>query len=210
MTFTPGLEITRFDVDLSSAGQQLVSQQVGYFQVWRFRNSVDGSISLDGEIGATFGGQWNAERLPFNFGNKIALATPVDRVLLEWSAQASRIAEILITRDPRGLDAEIRPVRQLVSALQGGTLTPSSITVGTTAALLSGSNPFRLRAVIQALETNLGPVFIGASTSAGTLRANGIKLDPGASFTVTNYSGSLRAAAFIAGQSVRFWEEASG
>lgn len=204
MTSVLGLEISIFRIPLDVAGAQLISQLCGYFHVWRFLNA-DGSVSLDGEIGASFGGQWNAERVPFSYNSRIALIQPVDRVLLEWTAQPGKIAEILMTKDPRGLDGQNTPARQLV--IQGSTSQAqnSSATVGTTAAQIIAANTARARAIIQANPLNTSNVYIGQT---GLTAGNGIILAPGAAYEWRGVN-AVFAIADAASQNVRLMVENS-
>jgi len=204
MTTVNGLEISIFRVPLDVAGSQLVTQQCGYFHLWRFLNS-DGSVSLDGEIGVTFGAHWNVERVPFGYNSRIALVVPVERVLLEWTAQPGRVAEILMTRDPRGLDGQNTPARQLVFQGQATAMQSAAVTVGTSAVQIAAANSRRSRLIVQAPITNTAALSIGP---VGVTLANGIILDPGASFiglSSAQYNGISGAA----GQNVRIYEELS-
>lgn len=204
MTSVLGLEISIFRIPLDVAGSQLISQQCGYFHLWRFLNA-DGSISLDGEIAATFGGQWNAERVPFGYNSRIALSTPVDRVLLEWAAQPGKIAEILMTRDPRGLDGQNTPSRQLVFQGQATSMRNSAVTIGLTASQIVAAESRRSRVIIQAQVTNTAAITIG---QVGIALNNGIVLEPGASF-VGLCSSRYDAISSVAGQNARILEELS-
>ena len=178
MTSVLGLEISIFRIPLDVGGSQLITQLCGYFHVWRFLNA-DGSVSLDGEIGASFGGQWNAERIPFTYNSRIALVQPVDRVLLEWTAQPGKIAEILMTKDPRGLDGQNAPAKQLVLQGSAGQVSTSAATITSTASQILPANTFRSRAVIQSNPANGLNVYIGAQNVTD---ANGIILLPGQAY----------------------------
>ena len=202
MTSVLGLEVSIFRVPLDVADRMLITQQCGYFHLWRFLNS-DGSLSLEGEIGVTFGGQWDAERVPFGYNTKLQLAVPVDRVLLTWSAQPGRVAEILMTRDPRGLDGENAPARQLVFQGQATQFTTGNVTVGTVAAQIVAPNARRSRVVISAASGNPAAVFIGP---VGVTTGNGLPLEPGQSF-VGFSSAEYRAISTAAGCVVRTMEE---
>lgn len=204
MTSVSGLEISIFRIPLDTAGQQIISQQCGYFHLWRFLNS-DGSISLDGEIGAIFGGQWDAERVPFGYNSRIALIQPVDRILLQWSAQPGRIAEILMTRDPRGLDGQNAPARQLVFQGQASSMRVSAATVGLVSAQIVPADSRRSRLILQASITNTAPIVIGPT---GVALTSGITLDPGASFVGLS-SARYDAISGVASQNVRILEELS-
>jgi hypothetical protein len=204
MTSVSGLEISIFRIPLDAAGSQMISQQCGYFHAWRFLNS-DGTLSLDGEIGASFGGQWNAERIPFTYKSRLALGTPVDRVLIDWTAQPGKVAEILLTRDPRGLDGQNTPARQLVFQGQASAMQNSAVTVGTSAVQIAAANSRRSRLVVQAPVTNTAALSIGP---VGVTLANGIILDPGNSFVGLS-SARYDAISTIAGQNVRIHEELS-
>ena len=203
MTSVLGLEISIFRIPLDVAGSQLISQQCGYFHLWRFLNT-DGSVSLDGEIGCTFGGQWNQERIPFTYNTRIALATPVDRVLLEWNAQTGKTAEILMTRDPRGLDGQNTPAKQLVIQQGSATASNSNATVGTAAASIVPANTSRARAVIQSNPLNTANIYLGQT---GLTVGNGIILPPGAAYE-WRASNACFAIADAAGQNVRIMQEA--
>jgi RES domain-containing protein len=202
MTSVSGLEISIFRIPLDVAGSQLVSQQCGYFHAWRFLNS-DGTLSLDGEISASFGGQWNTERVPFTYNSRLALGTPVDRVLIEWAAQPGRVAEILLTRDPRGLDGQNTPARQLVFQGQATAMQNSAVTVGTTAAQIVAANSRRSRAIITAPAGNPSVLYFGP---VGVTLANGTPLEPGQSMVGLS-SAEYHAIAPVAGCSVRILEE---
>jgi hypothetical protein len=202
MTSVSGLEISIFRIPLDVAGSQLVSQQCGYFHAWRFLNS-DGTLSLDGQISASFGGQWNTERVPFTYNSRLALGTPVDRVLIEWAAQPGKTAEILLTRDPRGLDGQNTPARQLVFQGQATAMQNAAATVGTTSAQLVAANSRRSRLIIRALNTNTDMVWLGP---AGVTVGNGIPLSPGESFVGLS-SAAYYAISGTAGQSMRILEE---
>jgi hypothetical protein len=202
MTSVNGLEISIFRIPLDVAGSQLVSQQCGYFHAWRFLNS-DGTLSLDGELLASFGGQWNAERVPFTYNSRLALGTPVDRVLIEWAAQPGRVAEILLTRDPRGLDGQNTPARQLVFQGQATSMNSSAASIGTTAAQVASANSRRSRIIIQTPNSNTGPIYLGP---VGVSLSNGIQLDPGSSFVGLS-SGQYNAISASGTQSVRILEE---
>lgn len=203
MTSVSGLEVSIFRIPLDTAGKQLVSQQCGYFHLWRFLNS-DGSISLDGEIGATFGGQWENESIPFGYNSRLALAVPVDRVLIEWAAQPGRVAEILMTRDPRGLDGQNTPARQLVFAGQARTATTRALSVGSGASVqVLAPDSTRSRAVIKALSTNTDRIFLGQTPLNF---GSGAPLEPGESITL-QLSGSIRALAGNGTQELRILEE---
>jgi hypothetical protein len=202
MTSVSGLEISIFRIPLDTAGSQLISQQCGYFHAWRFLNA-DGSLSLDGEIGASFGGQWNAERIPFTYNSRLALGTPVDRVLIDWTAQPGKVAEILLTRDPRGLDGQNTPARQLVFQGQATTMQNAAGTVGLTSAQLVAANSRRSRCIIRAINTNTDMVWLGP---AGVSVANGLPLSPGESFVGLS-SAAYHAISGTAGQSMRILEE---
>jgi hypothetical protein len=204
MTSVSGLEVSIFRIPLDAAGSQLVSQQCGYFHLWRFINS-DGSISLDGEISATFGGQWNNEAIPFGYNSKLALIVPVDRILIAWAAQPGRSAEILMTRDPKGLDGNNTPARQLVFQGQATAMLNNAVTVGTTAGQMVAANSRRSRVVVQAPVTNTAAVSIGP---VGVTLGNGIILDPGVSYVGLS-SAAYYGISSIAGQSVRILEELS-
>jgi hypothetical protein len=204
MTSVSGLEISIFRIPLDVAGSQLVSQQCGYFHAWRFLNS-DGTLSLDGEIQASFGGQWNTERVPFTYNSRLALGTPVDRVLIEWAAQPGRVAEILLTRDPRGLDGQNTPARQLVFQGQATAMQNSALTVGTTAAQIVAANSRRSRLILQAPITNAASIVVGPS---GVTMANGVILEPGASFIGLS-SNAYYAISSAASQNIRVLEELS-
>jgi hypothetical protein len=208
MTSVAGLEISVFEIDLSSAGQQLISQQCGYFHLWRFLNSSDGTISLEGEVRCTFGGQWSEERVPFGYNSRIQLAVPVDRVLVEWNAQPGRRAEILMTRDPNGLDAQNMPARQIVFQGQSRVVGLSSFAIPVTpsATQVQGNNPGRQRVLIQAPLGNPGPVIIGPSTGAGTLLSSGLVLEPGQTF-VALASTAYFATSPISGNRLRVMSE---
>jgi hypothetical protein len=203
MTSVLGLEISIFRIPMDSAGSQLISQQCGYFHLWRFLN-VDGSVSLDGEMGASFGGQWNAERIPFTYNTRLALGTPVDRVLLEWNAQPGKTAEILLTRDPRGLDGQNTPAKQLVIQQGSASASNSNATVGTAAASIVAANTSRARAVIQSNPLNTANIYLGQT---GLTVANGIILSPGAAYE-WRASNAVFAIADAAGQNVRIMQEA--
>jgi hypothetical protein len=202
MTSVNGLEISIFRIPLDVAGSQLVSQQCGYFHAWRFLNS-DGTLSLDGEISASFGGQWNTERVPFTYNSRLALGTPVDRVLIEWAAQPGRVAEILLTRDPRGLDGQNTPARQLVFQGQATAMQNSAVTVGTTAAQIVAANSRRSRAIITAPAGNPSVLYFGP---VGVTLANGTPLEPGQSMVGLS-NAQYNAIAPVAGCSVRILEE---
>jgi hypothetical protein len=202
MTSVNGLEISIFRIPLDVAGSQMVSQQCGYFHAWRFLNA-DGSLSLDGEIGASFGGQSNAERIPFTYNSRLALGTPVDRVLIDWTAQPGRVAEILLTRDPRGLDGQNTPARQLVFQGQATAIQNSAVIVGVAAMQIAAPNSRRSRLIVQALLTNTAPISIGP---VGVTFANGIILEPGASFVGLS-SAQYNAISSVAGQNLRIYEE---
>lgn len=204
MTSVSGLEVSIFRIPLDQAGSQLVSQQCGYFHLWRFINS-DGSISLDGEISATFGGQWDNEAIPFGYNSKLALIVPVDRILIEWAAQPGRSAEILMTRDPKGLDGNNTPARQLVFQGQATAIQNAVATVGTTAAQIVAANSRRSRLIIQAPVTNNAPISIGG---AGVTLTGGIILDPGSSF-IGFSSARYDGISSVAGQNLRILEELS-
>jgi hypothetical protein len=204
MTSVSGLEISIFRMPLDTAGQQLISQQCGYFHAWRFLNA-DGSLSLDGEIGASFGGQWNAERIPFTYNSRLALGTPVDRVLIDWTAQPGKIAEILLTRDPRGLDGQNTPARQLVFQGQATAMQNTAVTVGISAVQIAAANSRRSRLIVQAPITNTAALSIGP---VGVTVASGIILDPGASFVGLS-SAQYNGISGAAGQNVRVYEELS-
>jgi hypothetical protein len=202
MTSVSGLEISIFRIPLDVAGQQLISQQCGYFHAWRFLNS-DGTLSLEGEIGASFGGQWNAERIPFTYNSRLALGTPVERVLIDWTAQPGKVAEILLTRDPRGLDGQNTPARQLVFQGQATTMRNAAQTVGNAASTIVPADTRRSRVIISSLLTNTDRVVIGG---AGVSLAAGLPLDPGASFV--GFSSALyQAISGTAGQQIRILEE---
>lgn len=204
MTSVLGLEISIFRIPLDTEGRQTISQQCGYFHLWRFLNS-DGSISLDGEIGATFGGQWDAERVPFGYNSRMSLIQPVDRILLQWSAQPGRIAEILMTRDPRGLDGQNAPARQIVFQGQASSMRVSAATVGLVSGQIVPADSRRSRLIVQATITNTAPIFIGPS---GVTGSNGISLHPGASFVGLS-SARYDAISTAASQNVRILEELS-
>ena len=178
MTSVLGLEISIFRIPLDAAGSQLISQQCGYFHLWRFTNT-DGSLSLDGEIGCNFGGQSNQERIPFTYNTRLALATPVDRLLVDWTAQPGKTAEILMTRDPRGLDGQNTPARQVVIQGTAAQAVNSSATIGTSAAQIIAANSARARAIIQANPLNTSNLYIGQT---GLTVGNGIILNPGSSY----------------------------
>jgi len=202
MTSVLGLEISIFRIPMDAAGSQLISQQCGYFHLWRFLN-VDGSVSLDGEMGASFGGQWNAERIPFTYNTRLALGTPVDRVLLEWTAQPGKTAEILLTRDPRGLDGQNTPAKQLVIQGSSSQTQNSSATVGTTAAQIIASNPARGRVIIQSNPFNTSNIYLG---QIGLTTANGIILAPGAAYEWRGQN-AVFAISDAANQNVRIMTE---
>jgi hypothetical protein len=204
MTSVSGLEISIFRIPLDVAGSQLVSQQCGYFHAWRFLNS-DGTLSLDGEISASFGGQWNTERVPFTYNSRLALGTPVDRVLIEWAAQPGRVAEILLTRDPRGLDGQNTPARQLVFQGQATGMANSAAAVGTIAAQIVAGNTRRSRVLITAPTGNPSVVYVGG---ASLTLANGTPIEPGQSFVGLS-SAQYQAIGPIAGNSLRIFEELS-
>jgi hypothetical protein len=202
MTSVSGLEISIFRIPLDTAGEQLISQQCGYFHAWRFLNS-DGTLSLDGQIGASFGGQWNAERIPFTYNSRLALGTPVDRVLIDWTAQPGKVAEILLTRDPRGLDGQNTPARQLVFQGQATSMRSAAQTVGTAASTIVAADTRRSRVIISSLLSNTDRVIIGG---AGITLAAGLPLDPGASFV--GFSSALyQGISATAGQQLRILEE---
>lgn len=202
MTSVSGLEVSIFRIPLGAAGSQLVSQQCGYFHLWRFINS-DGSISLDGEISATFGGQWDNEAIPFGYNSKLALIVPVDRILIEWAAQPGRSAEILMTRDPKGLDGNNTPARQLVFQGQATAMENNAVTVGTSAAQIVAANSRRSRVIITAPAGNPSVIYFGR---VGVTLANGTPLEPGQSMVGLS-SAEYRAIAPVAGCSVRILEE---
>jgi hypothetical protein len=202
MTSVSGLEVSIFRIPLDAAGSQLVSQQCGYFHLWRFINS-DGSISLDGEISATFGGQWDNEAIPFGYNSKLALIVPVDRILIEWAAQPGRSAEILMTRDPKGLDGNNTPARQLVFQGQATAMENNAVTVGTSAAQIVAANSRRSRVIITAPAGNPSVIYFGR---VGVTLANGTPLEPGQSMVGLS-SAEYRAIAPVAGCSVRILEE---
>jgi hypothetical protein len=202
MTSVSGLEVSIFRIPLNAAGSQLVSQQCGYFHLWRFINS-DGSISLDGEISATFGGQWDNEAIPFGYNSKLALIVPVDRILIEWAAQPGRSAEILMTRDPKGLDGNNTPARQLVFQGQATAMENNAVTVGTSAAQIVAANSRRSRVIITAPAGNPSVIYFGR---VGVTLANGTPLEPGQSMVGLS-SAEYRAIAPVAGCSVRILEE---
>lgn len=202
MTSVSGLEVSIFRIPLDTAGKQLVSQQCGYFHLWRFLNS-DGSISLDGEIGATFGGQWENEAIPFGYNSRLALAVPVDRVLIEWAAQPGKIAEILMTRDPRGLDGQNTPARQLVIQQGSSIAQNSAATIGTTASQLFAASGTRARAIIQSNPLNASNIYLGSS---GVTSGNGIILTPGSAYE-WRATNACFAVADSAGQNVRIMLE---
>jgi hypothetical protein len=202
MTSVSGLEVSIFRIPLHAAGSQLVSQQCGYFHLWRFINS-DGSISLDGEISATFGGQWDNEAIPFGYNSKLALIVPVDRILIEWAAQPGRSAEILMTRDPKGLDGNNTPARQLVFQGQATAMENNAVTVGTSAAQIVAANSRRSRVIITAPAGNPSVIYFGR---VGVTLANGTPLEPGQSMVGLS-SAEYRAIAPVAGCSVRILEE---
>jgi hypothetical protein len=204
MTSVSGLEISIFRIPLDTAGSQLISQQCGYFHAWRFLNA-DGSLSLDGEIGASFGGQSNAERIPFTYNSRLALGTPVDRLLIDWTAQPGKVAEILLTRDPRGLDGQNTPARQLVFQGQATAMQNAAVTVGTSAVQIAAANSRRSRLIVQAPITNTAALSIGP---VGVTVANGIILDPGASFVGLS-SAQYNGVSSAAGQNLRIYEELS-
>ncbi len=202
MTSVSGLEISIFRIPLDTAGQQLISQMCGYFHAWRFLNS-DGTLSLDGEIGASFGGHWNAERIPFTYNSRLALGTPVDRILIDWTAQPGKVAEILLTRDPRGLDGQNTPARQLVFQGQATSMRSAAQTVGTAASTIVPADTRRSRVIISSLLSNTDRVIIGG---AGITLTAGLPLDPGASFV--GFSSALyQGISSTAGQQLRILEE---
>lgn len=202
MTGTATLEITPLTIPLDSAGSLLLSQQIGYFHCWRFTRG-DGSVDLEGEVRASFGGQTNAERIPFTYNSKIALAVPVDRVLVEWDAQPNRIALIYMTRDPRLVEAQNIPAKQLVFQGQATRHLVSNLTVGTGAVNVALNEPDRLRVIIQAASTNTAAVTIANNSAQAP---NGLILDPGASF-VGFSSAAYTAISTVAGQNVRVMRE---
>ena len=203
MTSVSGLEVSIFRIPLDAQGKQLVSQQCGYFHLWRFLNS-DGSISLDGEIGATFGGQWDNEAIPFGYNSRLALAVPVDRVLIEWAAQPGRVAEILMTRDPRGLDGQNTPARQLVFQGQARTASARAASViSASSSQILAPDSTRSKATIKALTTNTDRIFLGQTPLNS---GNGIPLEPGESISLA-LSGSIRALAASGTQEMRILEE---
>lgn len=204
MTSVLGLEVSIFRIPLDTAGSQLLNQQCGYFHLWRFLNT-DGSVSLDGEIGVTFGGQWDAERIPFTYNTKLALAQYVDRILLQWNAQPGKVAEILMTRDPRGLDGQNTPSRQLVFQGQATSMRNTAATIGLTASQIVAADSRRARVIIQAQVTNTAPIIIGP---VGLALNNGIILEPGSSFVGLS-SARYDAVSSVAGQNARILEELS-
>lgn len=206
MTSVAGLEISTFRIPLDVEGSMLVNQQCGYFHVWRFLNA-DGTQSLDGEVRATFGGQWDSEAVPFGYNSKVQLIVPVDRVLLKWDAQPGRIAEILMTRDARGIDASNAPARQIIRFDQGNALSTIGVTVNAvTHVQIRAAYEQRLRLVIQCPETNTAPVYVG-SGNASSLRTHGQIINPGGSFVITNYSGAVNGLSMAGNQAVRTMEE---
>lgn len=205
MTSASGLEISIFEIPLDTAGNQLISQQCGYFHAWRFINANDRSLSLDGEIFATFGGQWNTERIPFTYNSKLRLIVPVDRVFVEWAAQPGRIAQILLTRNPQGLDGQNVPARQLVFQGQATDMENAAATVGLAAAQIVAANSRRSRVIIRSIISNNDMIWIGPN---GVTVSNGIPLSPGESFVGLS-STAYFAISNTAGQSVRILEELS-
>jgi hypothetical protein len=202
MTSVAGLEISTFRVPLDTAGTMLISQQCGYFHLWRFLNS-DGSLSLDGEIRATFGGQWDAEQIPFGYNSRVQLSVPVDRVLLGWNSQPGRIAEILMTRDPRGLEATNAPARQLVFQGQATAMRTDAVAIGTGNTLIAPADTRRQRIVIAAPVGNSGVVVIGPGI---TNLATSLPLEPGQSF-VGFSSAQYNARSAATGNFLRILEE---
>ena len=204
MTSVSGLEVSIFRIQLDAAGSQLVSQQCGYFHLWRFINS-DGSISLDGEISATFGGQWDNEAIPFTYNSKLALIVPVDRILIKWAAQPGRSAEILMTRDPKGLDGNNTPARQIVFQGQAGVAQQSAITgiIPTASVLILPPNSARQRVILKSPINNTSTIYVG---QAGFNASTGMPIEPGESLVLFT-SGGLRALASSGSQELRILEE---
>jgi hypothetical protein len=134
----------------------------------------------------------------------LALGTPVDRVLIDWTAQPGKVAEILLTRDPRGLDGQNTPAKQLVFQGQSRLVTSRGLTLNA----FSSSQVFapdtnRTRAIIKALPVNTDRILLGQTPiNAG----NGMPLEPGESLTLY-VSGQLRAVSASGNQELRILEE---
>ena len=206
MTAVRGLEISRLSLPLTQAGSLLISQQIGYLHLWRFTNA-DGSLSLDGEVSASFGGQNDEERVPLAYNASVKLVVPVDRVLLTWSAQAGRVAEFYYTRDPQGVEMNNPPSRQIVYPGQASRIVTSVFNVpsGSGGTILA-ADPLRQRAIIKAMLTNTSRIFL--AQVGGANLGNTMPLEPGESVDLF-VAGVVRGISEDGTQQVRILQEIS-
>lgn len=199
-----GPEISVFRVPLDVAGQTVIRQRVGYFHLWQFENISDGSVSLTGQVSATFGGQATQDdAVPLSYNSRMQFRPTVELVTLRWQAQANTRAVFVMSASADALEANNIPARQIVFQGQATSIVTGVAAVGTVAAQLVAANGFRQRLIAQAPVTNPATVVVG---DAGVTLANGLQIEPGGSIVLQS-SAPLFGLASAAGGFIRWLEE---
>lgn len=199
-----GPEITVYRIPLDADGQTLIRQRVGYFHLWQFENSADGTVNLSGQMTAVFGGQATQDDgVPLSYNSRVQFRPTVDLVTLRWNAQPGIRAVIVMSASADALEANNIPARQLVFQGQSPRIATGVQSVSTSRTQLVPANSFRQRLIVQAPVTNPATVVLGDNT---VTLANGLQIEPGGSLVLTT-SAPIFGLSASAGGFIRWMEE---
>lgn len=189
-----------FKQPLDNAGQFILEQAVGVLHLWRFEDA-GGNLLVDGEVSVSFGGQLN-DTIPFVYNSKIVFDQPTPRTTISWAAQPGKVAVFLTSRDPRAMQGDNQPVKQLVSSATGTQIAAGLVAIGTAPTLIRAAN--LTRAGLQILNDGASDVFVGPSTVALT---TGFRLPAGASIDIDRTTAAIYGIVASGSVNVRYLEQ---
>lgn len=191
-----------FRLNLATAGQVTLEQEVGVLHLWRFEDA-SGAFKLSGEIAAQFSAAV-ADAVPMTYNSRIEFAPPAQRCILSWAAQAATFAVIMVAAHKEQVIGENVPVTQLVTGSLGASLNHGAATVNTTATLIRAASSARQSLAIQ--NRGLTSIYLGGS---GVTVANGLEVMPGAVADVNGTSAAIYGITASGSCDVRYFEGAT-
>lgn len=189
-------EYQTFELDLSTAGSLKFSTFAGRI-VMADAELASGDPALNVKMQVRLGTVDN-DQIPLRYNGAIDAANPMD-VVFTWEAQTGVTATIFASYS-KVVDITPRPFKQIVTSSVGADLSTATVTVGTTAVVVSAADAARQSVLIQADSSNSGLIFIGAS---GVTAANGIELSAGQSIEIDETTAAVYGISDTAGQKVR-------
>jgi hypothetical protein len=191
-------------IPLTTAGQQTITGSQ-----WHFFNLIDalnadGSQALDAALEIAFGKNATAYA-PIGINRQFI--GPFDQVKVRWSAQSGVTAYLFVAA--KNLSGEVLqlispPAKQLVTSSVGSSLTPSAVSVGTSATLLSAANSQRQSCMIANADA-AATLYVGDST---VTTANGMPVPPGGNITIDKNTGAIYGRVAAGTLDARVLEEA--